>query len=169
MTSKESTGQKDLFSVPMAKNSFGPPIVLELKGIVIPFQKDHTTHYLRGIPTFKNSKRVMAWLDKAKKLVTFMNGFYWVRQDTIRIQNTLMTLPQHQKWMDQAILSIESRLRSVLQITDKKIQTVASARSWIASKVPLDDSWTWCPEIVLKSEKCEEGEEGATIVITRLR
>lgn len=159
------SSQKDLFSA----QTGNPSIVIELKGIVVHFKYKRVAKTLSGIPTFKSGKKVLAWIGKAGLIMEWMGGKWWARRDTIRIQSTLLTLPQHQKWMDQAILSIESQLRSALRLTDEKIRTVASPRSWIASYVPLDDSWTWVPEIVLKSEKCDEGQEGATIVIERIR
>jgi hypothetical protein len=141
------SNEKDLFSEQTGSTAKFEPITLELKGIVVNFTRDH----------------------KARKKLTFFQGSWWVRKDTIKIQSALITLPQHQEWMDQAIRNLESQLRSALQLTDKKIQTVASPRSWIASRVPLDDAWTWCPEIILKSEKCEAGNEGATILIERIK
>jgi hypothetical protein len=164
-----NSNEGDLFSEQTGSTTKFEPITLELKGIVVNFTRDHKQYCLTGIPTFKNSKRMMSWLDKARKKLTFFQGSWWVRKDTIKIQSALITLPQHQEWMDQAIRNLESQLRSALQLTDKKIQTVASPRSWIASRVPLDDAWTWCPEIILKSEKCEAGNEGATILIERIK
>lgn len=129
------------------------PIVLTIKGIEVPYQRDGKSYVLRGIPSFKTGKTAFAWRDKA----------------TGKIMARPLTLPEHRKWMELAILSIASQLRSALAITDAKMQTVASPRSWIASRVPLDDAWTWCPETIVRCELCERGEEGATITVERIR
>jgi hypothetical protein len=129
------------------------PIVLTIKGIEVPYTRDGKSHVLRGVPSFKTGKTAFAWRDKA----------------TGKIMARPLTLPEHRKWMELAILSLESQLCSALQITAAKIQTVASPRSWIASRVPLDDSWTWCPEITVRCELCAPGEEGATITVERIR
>lgn len=131
------------------------PLKLELQGIEVKFKVkgDRELHTLTGIPVFKTAKTAIGWRDKV----------------TGKIQARPMTLPQHKKWMELAIRSIASQLRSAFGITDEKIRTVASARSWIASLVPLDDSWTWCPDTTVKSRLCRPGEkEGAEIVITRI-
>jgi hypothetical protein len=146
--------QKDLFTTP-TPTSGSPQVIIELRG--------------QGpIPSFKNKKRVLAWLDKAGMKVEFRNGHYWVRKDTIKIKTGLITLPEHQTWMDNAISRIESKLRSFFRTIGVTIQTAASARSLIASCVPCDDCWTSFREVVVKSELCERGHEGATIRITKL-
>jgi len=149
MSSPSACSERDLFS----ETERGIPVVLELKNISVNYKdSEGKQRVLRGIPSFKTGKTAIGWLDKL----------------TNKIQARPMTLPQHQKWMELAILSIESQLRSALAITDARIRTVASPRSWIASRLPLDDSWAWCPEISVKSELCAPGQEGATIVIERL-
>ena len=143
--------QKDLFA---STASGTPPIRLELSGIEVEYNDKGEPKVLRGIPSFKTGKTAFAWRDKV----------------TGKMMARPLTLPQHKKWMEKAILSIESQLRSVLGITDAKIQTVASPRSWIASRLPLDDSWTWCREISVTSRLCRDGEaEGATITIERIQ
>ena len=143
--------QKDLF----ASTANGtPPIRLELSGIEAEYNDKGEPKVLRGIPSFETGKTAFAWRDKV----------------TGKMMARPLTLPQHKKWMEKAILSIESQLRSVLGITDAKIQTVASPRLWIASRLPLDDSWRWCREISVTSRLCQEGEEeGATITIERIQ
>lgn len=156
--SKPSCEQKDLFATRSAGRT---PIVIEISGIKIPFKvkakaKDGgtDTHWLTGIPSFKTGKTAFAWKDKV----------------TGKIMARPLTLPHHAKWMDQAILSIASQLSCALGITEQKIRTVASARSWIASLVPLADSWHWLPEQIVRSRLCRPGEEeGATITIERIR
>lgn len=142
--------QEDLF----AKPKKWPEITLYLQGIEVTFTRDGKSHILRGIPSFKTGKTAIGWRDKA----------------TGKIQARPLTLPEHKKWMSLAIHSIESQLRSCLKITEEKIQTGASPRSWIASQVPLDDSWTWFPEQEVKSRLCQNGEKpGAVITIQRIR
>ena len=152
MNGKPPCSEKDLFSPQEAGYA---PFTIELQGITVKFKVkgDRELHTLSGIPVFKTGKKAIAWKDKV----------------TGKLMARPITLPQHQKWMELATLSIESSLRSAFGITDAKIQTVASPQSWIATKMPLDDSWTWCPDIQVKSRLCRPGEqEGATIEITRL-
>lgn len=131
----------------------GSKVVIHLTGIEVPYKRDGKTCVLRGIPSFKTGKTAFGWWDKF----------------TRKIMARPLTLPEHRKWMDLATLSIESQLRSAFQITEEKTRTVASLRSWIASRLPLDDSWAWCPSIVVQCELCQPGEEGATVVIERIR
>jgi hypothetical protein len=145
-----NTEPKDLFS--LTESGF-PPITLELSGIEVEWNEKGKKRILRGIPSFKTGKTAFGWIDKL----------------TRKVQARPLTLPQHKKWMELAIRSIEFQLRSALGITDARIQTVASPRSWIASRVLLDDSWTWCREINITSRICADGEqEGATITIQRI-
>ena len=141
--------QQDLFQEPKL-----PPITIVIQGIEVPYKRDGKMHVLRGVPSFKTGKTAIGWLDKL----------------TNRIQARPLTLPEHKKWMELATRSIECQLRSCLQITGQKIQTVASARSWIASRIPLDDSWTWCTQITVNSRLCQPGEKpGAIMVIERIQ
>lgn len=151
MNSNQPCSQEDLFKTAPATGM--PRVVLQLRGITVQYTKDGKSHTLRGVPSFKTQKTAFGWFDKASG----------------KIMARPLTLPEHKKWMELAIHSIESQLRSIFQITDAKIRTVASPQSWIASLVPLDDSWTWCPEISVKSELCEPGKEGATILIERIQ
>lgn len=130
------------------------PIVIEVRGIEVVYVKEGKKHLLKGVPSFKTGKGAFAWKDK-------QSGKLMARP---------VTKPEHKKWMELAIRRIESTLRSTFQITDEKIRTVASPRLWIASLVPLDDSWRWCPEetIRVSPNLCAPEEEGATITITRL-
>lgn len=125
---------------------------LEVKGIKVEFKVDGKKRVMTAVPSFKTGKLAFGWRDKL----------------TGKIMARPLIAPHHKKWMEQATRLIESQLRSALQITNEKIQTVASARSWIASMVPLDDSWRWCPEISVRSELCAPGDEGAVIEITRI-
>jgi len=143
----------DLLSAPT--EAIPKPIVIVIKGIRVPLKKEpgKDQRYLTAVPSFKTGKMAFGWMDPVSK----------------KIMARPLTNPDHKKWMDQAILSIESQLLCALQITREKMRMVASARSWIALRVPLDDSWRWCPEILVKSESCAPGDEGAVIEIHRLR
>lgn len=39
---------------------------------------------------------------------------------------------------------------------------------WINQHVPLDDSWQYVPELIVRAERCEKGMEGASVLIERL-
>jgi len=152
MNSQPQCSPRDLFDSQTAVGAV--PIVIEVRGIEVQFTKEGKQRTLKGVPSFKTGKTAFGWMDKL----------------TRKIMARPVTLPEHRKWMDRATLVIESRLRSIFQITDAKISTVAQPRSWIASLMPLDDSWRWCPEIEIKADPrlCEPGREGATIKIIRL-
>lgn len=144
--------QKDLFKTQQLVTG-SRPVTIELRGLEVQWREQGKLRTLKGIPSFKTGKTAFGWIDR----------------QTNKVQARPLTLPQHKKWMELATLSIESQLRSALGITEEKIRTVASAQSWIASQMPLDDSWTWVPEILVKCRLCEPGEaEGATILIERL-
>jgi hypothetical protein len=142
--------EQDLFSNQMASGA--KPIVIEVRGITVKYKREGKERILKGVPSFKTGKCAIAWWDPVKK----------------KAMGRPMTLPEHRKWMDLAILRIESTLRCTLAITAEKIRTVARPHLWIASLVPLDDSWSWVRELRVKSQLCEPGQEGATITITRL-
>lgn len=131
----------------------GQSLVLEIKGITVRYKKEGKEKLLTGVPSFKTGKLAFGWIDKVTK----------------KVMARPLTKPEHAKWMDLAIRNIECQLRSAFQITDERIRTAASPRSWIASLMPLDDSWAWVPELNVRSELCAPGDEGATITITRLR
>lgn len=148
---KANCVQEDLFKTQRPETGW-PPIIIELQGLEVEFQKDGQTHILRGIPSFKTGKMAIGWRDK-------MTG---------KIMARPLTLPEHKKMMELITLSIESQLRSALGITEEKIQTVALLPSWIASRMPLDDSHTWIKELVVISS-VDPNSEGATITIQRIR
>src|SRR5438128_10784787 len=127
MNSNAQSEQTTLF--PMGAED-SKKLVLEVSGIKVSFRVkgDPNLHWLTGVPSFKTGKTAFAWRDKA----------------TGKIMARPLTLPHHKKWMELAIRSIESQLKSAFGITDQKMLTAASPRSWIASLAPLDDSWTWC-------------------------
>lgn len=152
MNSTQECSGADMF--PTEKEGGRTPLTIELRGITVEYTDRVTKQprILKGVPSFKTGKTAFAWRDK-------VSG---------KIMARPLTLPEHKKWMEKATLAIECQLRSFFQITDAKIRMVASPRSWIASLVPLDDCWTWCPETNVKCELCEPGQEGARIVIERI-
>lgn len=133
-----SLNQPDLF-VSHALTASSPPIVLELRG-------------LGPIPSFKNRKLIRAWIDKT----------------TRKIRSLLYLEPELQQWMTQATSLLESQLSSALQTSGVETRTGALAPSQIATLLPLDDCWTSFRRVVIESELCEPGQEGATIIIERL-
>lgn len=80
----------------------------------------------------------------------------------------LITKPEYQEAMERMINSIESQLLSASRTAVGPTCPESLIRSWIALSMPADDCWTKIPEIVLKAELVEEGQEGATIKIQRL-
>lgn len=131
-----------------------PPITLRLS--------------LGPIPSFKNRKLIRTWLDKAAKREEFRNGEWWVAKKSMKLRSMLYLEPDLQAWMDRATSLLESQLRSALATSEGTIRTAASARSLIATLLPLDDCWTNFQEVTIKSELCEKGQEGATITIERI-
>lgn len=80
----------------------------------------------------------------------------------------LITKPEYQKQMEQIMASLESQLLSAFQTTGAQTCQGNSIRSLIAASVFADDAWTYLPEIHLRGELCEPGQEGATITIEPL-
>jgi hypothetical protein len=132
-----------------------PPIILELKGI-------------GPIPSFKTGKRAFAWIDSKSATVMAYKGEIWYRKRGLKAMARPITLPEHMEWMKKAISLIESQLRSVFQTIGVEIRMAACPRSRIATLLPCDDCWTSFRELVVKSELCAPGQEGATITIERL-
>lgn len=79
-----------------------------------------------------------------------------------------ITDPGVKNWMECAIEAFESQLLCASQKNGGGMLTVASRRCLIASCVPADDCWTQVPEISVKCELCDPGQEGATIIIEKL-
>jgi hypothetical protein len=155
MNTPPGTCQPDLFKTRNTPDNSSPRIIIELSG-------------LGPIPSFKNQKRMRAWIDKALKRREWINGEWWIAEKSIKVRAMLFTNPDHQAWMDQAIPLIESQLHSALAIIVGGIQTGALARSRIATLLPLDDCWTSFAELIVRSELCEKGQEGASIMIQPL-
>jgi hypothetical protein len=114
------------------------PVTIELRGIVV--------------PSFKNNKILIAKSPSGKPLE----------------RPLLITKPENQKTMDKITDSIALQLLSAFRTDDGVTLTGRSLRCAIASCVPEDDCWTKVPEITIKGELCEPGNEGATIIIERL-
>ena len=101
---------------------------------------------LGPVPSLKNSKRMVIQRGgKAKPI----------------------TSPKVKKWMNQTVASIASQLFSAIPTGAGGTQTAHFLLSWTAL-LPRDDCWTVIPELVVKSQLCEPGQEGATITIERL-
>jgi hypothetical protein len=113
-------------------------LTLELRGLVI--------------PSFKNNKILIAKSPQGKPLD----------------RPLLITKPEFQKIMARMVASIESQLRCAFRTEDGATLTGVSLRSAIALSMPEDDCWTQVPEISIRGELCEPGQEGATITIERL-
>jgi hypothetical protein len=101
---------------------------------------------LGHVPSFKNQKSI------------------YRKKDGTRF---IATKADRKAWMESAIQSIQSQLLSEFQTTTGETLTAHSLRSWIASCVPLDDSWQWVPEIHVKVERVKKGDEGAEITIIK--
>lgn len=80
----------------------------------------------------------------------------------------LLTKPQYRKWMQACTDSFVLQLLSKYRTTASGMQTVLYRRLWTVSSVPQDDSVQWIPEISVKVEKVEPGQEGAEILIERI-
>ena len=92
---------------------------------------------------------------------SFKNGKMWTRRGPI-------TDPKKQKWMNKAVASIESQLRSELATRGIGTTTGPLAPSLIASLLPLDDSRKWIAEHSASTLLVSKGNEGASITIERI-
>lgn len=99
---------------------------------------------LGHVPAFKNSKMIL-WKQKR-----------------------IMTKPEFQHWMNAAVESFASQLRSELATRGIAISTGHSALLQIASLLPLDDSRKWIAAISVDVQLVSSGSEGADVTITRL-
>lgn len=103
---------------------------------------------LGHVPSFKNNKRAI--LDrKTGKMRT-------------------LTEPKTKQWMEDAIQSFVLQLLWASQTIEGEIPTGHSPHSWIASSLPLDDSWQWIPKLDISCHKVVKDEEGAQITIEKL-
>lgn len=104
------------------------------------------------IPSMKNNKMLITRNPRGKPLD----------------RPLLITKPEYQKRMAEITESFVLQLLSAFQTESGETLTGCSLRSAIASFMPADDAWTHIPEIHLKAELCEPGQEGAVLVIERL-
>lgn len=114
---------------------------------------DGTRVFLRVItgdhvPSFKNTKR---------SILDSKTG----KQRTLTPGNI-------KKRMDHITNGLVSALIFAYQTTEGVTSTGCSRQSWIASKLPGDDSIQWIPEIHIKAVKVPKGEEGFEITITEI-
>jgi len=108
---------------------------------------------LKGpIPSFKNNKMLIVRDPSGRPLP----------------RPLLITKPEFQEAMERMVSSIVSQLQCAFRLTGEPISAGSLIRSWIASCVPADDCWEKIPEIVIRGELCQPGQEGATITIERL-
>lgn len=94
------------------------------------------------VPSFKNKKRMM--------------------------RGNLVTDPKTKRWMERCIQSFMSQLLLNFQTITGVTSTGQPARYSIALSLPQDDSWRWIPQILVKAEQVQKGEEGATVFIQKL-
>lgn len=80
----------------------------------------------------------------------------------------MLTKPEYQTWMDNAVQSFASQLSSEFRTRGIEITTAHSPLSQIASLVPLDDSRKWIPEHSVSTQIVSTGNEGCDIVIERI-
>ena len=115
-----------------------PPIKLEIRGLTI--------------PSFKNNKLIITKTPQGKPLNRAL----------------IITKPEFQKVMRTMEADFERQLLSDFRATEGQTSAGSSIRSWIASSIPADDCWANIPEIIIKGELCEPGNEGASILIERI-
>jgi hypothetical protein len=79
----------------------------------------------------------------------------------------LVTDPKCQRWMQACMSSFASQLHSAFRTSEGATSTVPWQLYAIAS-LPPDDNWKVMPEIMIRAEKVEKGEEGALIHIEKI-
>lgn len=102
---------------------------------------------LGPVPSLKNSKRTVIQASGKTKPIT-----------STKVK----------KWMQTAVAHIVSQCLSDTPIIVAGTQTEHLQASWTAL-LPRDDCWTVIPELVVTSQLCAPGEEGATITIERIQ
>lgn len=86
----------------------------------------------------------------------------WAQKRSIR-------KPEIQEWMDRAITSLVSQLRSEFTARGIETSTGPQAASQIASCMPLDDCFKWIRSLSVSwQEASSEEDAGADITITRV-
>jgi hypothetical protein len=104
---------------------------------------------LGHVPSFKNSKEIVPGKKGRRSM--------------------LITKPERQKWMKDAVESFTSQLRSALAMRGIATMTGPIPLSKIASLLPLDDSRKWIPSHSVVTLLVSKRNEGATIEITRIK
>jgi hypothetical protein len=127
---------------------------------------------IRGkIPSFKNNKMLIRPSAKALLMALAHGDLSAVKGQLMAYLKKpilMITKPEYQQAMDRMIASIESQLLCASQTGSGQTFPANSTLCWIASCVPEDDCWTKLPEIQIRAELCEPGNEGATVVIERI-
>jgi hypothetical protein len=80
----------------------------------------------------------------------------------------LITKPEYKEKMEKITESFRLQLLSAFRTESGETLTGCSLLSAIASALPEDDAWTHIPEIHIRAELCEDGEEGCDITIKRI-
>lgn len=117
-----------------------PKITLVIKG-------------LGHCPSFKNSKMIC--------------GLKQIKPNLWSGKPFLITQPKKKAWMDAAILSIASQLRSLCPTTAGATSTECLQR-FLTACVPQDDCWQMIPQLSVMGEKTAKGNEGCVIEIERI-
>jgi hypothetical protein len=149
-----SATQPDMFNAPANHR----PLVLELRGLQAPRSIQQLKDKPKSlpnfhIPSFKNSKR---WITKLPNGKPLSRPF-------------LITSPEFQKWMEKAVQSFESQLFSLFQIAEGETLQGHSKLFAMLSLLPEDDSVNDLTEGSWKVNRVQQGKEGATITIERLK
>ena len=85
----------------------------------------------------------------------------------IIVGKRLITAPKARQWMESAVSSMYSQLKSLYQTSAGATSTVPWQQSAIAL-LPYDDNWKAIPQISIRVRMVEKGEEGAIIRLTRI-
>lgn len=145
--------QKDMFAAPSAGFI---PLVLEIRGIIVPPGRDAKNQNPEvpncHIPSKKNSKMLITKTPHGKLLE----------------KPFLITKPEYQEWTEKAVQHLELQLLSACATGSGEIQQVRSKQFAILSRLPADDSVNDLTEGSWKVELVKPGDEGALIEITRL-
>ncbi len=84
-------------------------------------------------------------------------------------QQRTLTPKKTKEHMDRITSGLLSALLLESQTIDAAILMGCSRLSWIAYKMPEDDSLQWIPEIHLRHERVEKGNEGFVIEIEEFK
>lgn len=93
------------------------------------------------------------------------------KNNKMLVKGKLITDPKKQKWMNQAIRQLRSQLLSVSQTIVEETSTVEPQPSSTALLMRLknmDDCRQWVPELHIRCEIVEKGNEGVDIVIEEI-